>query len=205
MTVPPEKSVRRFVLTHRRVFAACFAGLAVLFALDALKPTAPGSPVVVARHDLVSGSVLADRDLSTAELPPGSKASHSWTSPDKLAGRRIAAPMRKGEIFTDFRLLEPGLLDGYDKGLVLATIHIAEPTQLAALRVGDKVNVVGTDPQGEAGSSVIARRVVIVSLPRNNDRENSAAVAVALAVPETVGLKLATAALNARMSVLSVP
>lgn len=111
--------------------------------------------------------------------------------------------MRKGETVTDYRLLEPGLLAGYDKGLVLATVHISDPTQLAALRVGDHVNVVASDPQGEAGSVVIARRAVVVSLPRMTDREE--AVALTLAVPEEAGLKLATAGQRARMSVLSVP
>jgi hypothetical protein len=198
-------AVRRFVLFHRRVLAACFAGLAVLFALGALKPSTPGSPVVVARHDLDGGSVLSAGDLRTATLPTGGRASHSWSSPDALVGRRIAAPMRRGEVLTDFRLLEPGLLDGYDEALVIATIHIAEPTQLAVLRVGDHVNVVGSDPQGEDESTVIARRAVIVSLPRLDEADGSAAVAVSLAVPEKVGLKLATAGLRARISVLAVP
>ena len=203
MTPSKESVARRFVLTHRRVFAAGFAGLAVLFALAALKPPTTGSPAVVARHDLVSGAVLTAGDLRTTTLPPGSKASHSWSSPDKLLGRRIAAPMREGEILTDYRLLEPGLLDGYGKGLVLATIHIAEPTQIAALRVGDHVNVVGSDPEGEAESTVVARRAVIASLPRMDDGDNS--LAVALVVSESVGLKLATAGLRSRMSLLSVP
>ncbi|MBC7594499.1 MAG: hypothetical protein H7288_11275 [Kineosporiaceae bacterium] len=203
MPVPNEKAIGRFILYHRRVIAACFAGLAVLFALSALEPSTAGTPVVVARHDLVSGASLRAGDLHTVTLPSGSQASHSWSSPDELVGRRIAAPVRKGEALTDYRLLEPGLLDGYDKGLVLATINISEPTQLASFRVGDHVNVVGSDPQGEAGSTIIARRAVIVALPRLTDRDES--VALALAVPEEVGLQLATAGLRARMSVLSVP
>ena len=203
MTLSKENAVRRFVLTNRRVFAAGFAGLAVLFALAALKPSTPGSPAIVARHDLVSGTVLSAGDLRSTTLPPGGKASHSWSSPDKLLGRRIAAPMRKGEILTDYRLLEPGLLDGYDKGLVLATIHIAEPTQIAALRVGDHVNIVGSNPEGDAESTVIARRAIIASLPHMADNDSS--LAVSLVVPESVGLKLATAGIRARMSVLSVP
>lgn len=203
MSVPNEKAIGRFVIHHRRVIAACFAGLAVLFALSALKPSTPGTPVVVARHDLLSGASLRADDLRTVTLPSGSQASHSWSSPDELVGRRIAAPLRQGEVLTDFRLLEPGLLAGYDKGLVLSTISISEPAQLASLRVGDHVNVVGSDPQGEAGSTIIARRAVIVSLPRPTDRDES--VALALAVPEEVALQLATAGLRARMSVLSVP
>ncbi|MGZ5413743.1 MAG: SAF domain-containing protein [Aeromicrobium sp.] len=194
---------RRFVLTHRRALAAVFAGLAVLFAFGAMKPSTPGSPAVVARHDLVSGAVLTADDLRTTTMPTGSKATHSWTSAEELLGRRIAAPMRKGEVLTDYRLLEPGLLDGYDKGRVLATVQIAEPTQLAALRVGDHVNVVGSDPEGEAESTVIARRAVIASLPRLNESDDS--LAIALVVPEPVGLKLAAAGPGARLSVLSVP
>lgn len=187
------------------MLAAGFAGLAVLFALGALQPSTPGNPVVVARRDLAGGSVLTAADLSTATLPSASTASHSWSSPDPLVGRRIAAPMRRGEILTDFRLLEPALLDGYDKGLVLATIRIAEPTQLVAVRVGDHVDVVGTDPEDESASTVIARRAVIVSLPRPDDRDEASAVAVSLAVSESVGLKLATASLRVRLTVLSVP
>ena len=202
MSVPNEKAIRHFVLLHRRVIAACFAGLAVLFGLSALQTSTPGAPVVVSRHDLRGGALIDAGDLRTVPMAPGSRAAHSWSSPDELIGRRIAAPMRQGEVFTDYRLLEPGLLAGYGKGLVLATIHIAEPTQLAALRVGDHVNVIGTDPQGEAGSTIIARRVVIVSLPRMTDRAESAALA--LAVTEEAGLRLATAGLRARMSVLSV-
>lgn len=202
MSVPNEKAIRHFVLQHRRVIAACFAGLAVLFGLSALQPSTPGTPVVVSRHDLRGGALIDAGDLRTVTMAPGSKASHSWSAPHELIGRRIAAPMRQGEVLTDYRLLEPGLLAGYGKGLVLATIHIADPTQLAALRVGDHVNVIGTDPQGEAGSTIIARRAVIVSLPRMTDRAESAALA--LAVSEEAGLRLATAGLGARMSVLSV-
>lgn len=194
---------RRSVLTHRRVLAVVFAGLVVLFGLGAMKPSTPGSPAVVARHDLVSGAVLTAGDLRTTTMPAGSKATHSWTSAGERLGRRIAAPVRKGEVLTDYRLVEPGLLDGYDKGRVLATIQIAEPTQLAALRVGDHANVVGSDPEGEAESTVIARRAVIASLPRLNESDDS--LAVSLVVPEPVGLKLAAASPRARLNVLSVP
>lgn len=202
MAVPRDQAVRRFVLQHRRVFAAVFAGLGVLFALGALTPSTPGTSVVVARHDLASGAVLAAGDLRTTNFPAGSKPAHAWTSTDTLVGRRIAAPMRTGEALTDFRLLEPGLLQGYDKGLVLATVRISEPTQLAGLRVGDHVNIVGSDPQGEAESTVIARRVEVVSLPRLGESEESPVLSVA--VSEEVGLKLATAGLRARLSVLTV-
>lgn len=203
MAVPVELSLRRFVLRHRRTISAGLAGLAVLAALSALKPSAAGSQVVVAGRDLASGSTLRGSDLKVVSLPAGSRPSHSWSSTDELLGRRIAAPVRKGEAFTDYRLLEPSLLDGYDEGLVLATIRLAESSQLTALRVGDNVNVIATDPQDGDASTVVARRVEIVALPRESNDEGS--LTVALVVPEAVGLDLATAGLRARLSVLSVP
>lgn len=203
MAVPVQFALRRFVLHHRRVIAACLAGLAVLAGLSALEPSTPGSRVVVAGRDLASGSILRPADLSTVTLPPGSRPAHSWSSADELLGRHIAAPVRKGEVLTDRRLLGPSLLDGYDKGLVLATVRLAESSQLTALRVGDNVNVIATDPEGTAESTVVARRVEIVALPRDNDDGDS--LTVALVVPESVGLRLASAGLRARLSVLSVP
>ncbi|MEO6471381.1 MAG: SAF domain-containing protein [Aeromicrobium sp.] len=208
MDASPATTLRHFVLTHRRILAAAFAGLAMLFALGALRPSTSGVSVVVARHDLKSGAVIASGDLRTAFIPAGVKPSHSWASPDTLIGRRAAGPLRKGEVLTDFRLLEPGLLRGYAEGLVLSTIRVADPTQLTSLRVGDRVNIVSSDPDGEAESKVIARRAEILSLPRGNggDASNGTdAPAIAVAVPESVGLELATAAIRSRLSVLSVP
>lgn len=203
MAAPTSLNFRRFALTHRRLLAAAFAGLGVLFALGALKPTTGGSPVLVARHDLVSGSVLTANDIRTISVPTSGKPSHASTSAGKLIGRRVAGPMRQGEVMTDFRLLQPGLLEGYDKGLVLSTIRVVDATQLSSLKVGDHVNVIGSDPNGESGSSVIARRAVIVSLPQSET--DSSTPAVALAVREKVGLQLAAAALDARLSLLAVP
>lgn len=203
MAIPAEPVIRRFVLHHRRIIAACLAGLAVLAALSSLKPSSPGTPVVVASRDLASGSTLQDADLTTVSLPPGSRPSHGWSAADKLLGRRIAAPIRKGEALTDYRLLEPSLLEGYDDGFVLAMVPVAEPGQLTALRVGSHVNVIATEPQGEADSTVVARRAEIAALPGVTEGEGSSTVA--LIVPESVGLSLATAALRSRLSVLSVP
>lgn len=203
MAVPTSSTLRRFVLTHRRLLAAGFAGLAVLFALGALKPSTDGVRIVVARHDLASGSVLTAEDLHTTRVPTTGRPSHSSTSVTGLVGRRIAGPMRRGEALTDYRLLQPGLLAGYDKGFVLSTVRIADATQLSSIKVGDHVNVIGTDPAGESVSAVIARRVVVVSLPRTESDNNSPAISVA--VPEKVGLALAGAALDAQLSVLAVP
>lgn len=202
MTVPVAASVRHFLLIHRRLLAAVFASLAVFFGLGAVRPSVEGAPVVVVRHDLAAGTVLASADLQIATFPAAAKPEHTWTTPAELVGRRVAAPMRDGEAVTDFRLLEPGLLAGYANGMVLSTISIADVTELAGLRVGDHVNIVGSDPRGEAESALIVRRAEVVSLPRIDNRHDVSALAVV--VSEAASLKLAAARLRAQLSVVAV-
>lgn len=196
------RTARRFVLTHRRSLAALFAALAVLFALGSLQPSEHTVAIVVARHDLAAGSVLRGSDLHGVRLPVAVRPAHAHTSTKGLIGRRVAAPMRKGEALTDFRLLAPGLLDGYDAGFVLSTIAVADSTQLTALRVGGHINIVATDPEGEAATIVIARRAEIVSI--SSDEGDNPAPTVVVAVREKVGLAIATAETHARLSVLMV-
>lgn len=193
-------STRRFILLHRRVLAAAFAGLAVLFALGALKPTGDLARVVVARHDLAAGSLLAADDLRVVSLATATRPSHSWAGTAQLLGRRVAAPLRRGEPLTDFRLLEPGLLAGYGNGLVLSTIRLGEATGLTGLRVGDHVDVVGSTPQGPT-STVVAHRAEVASLPRSDNGE----AALTLAVSKQAALQLATAAVHTRLSIVVVP
>lgn len=202
MSAPNAGSVRRFLLVHRRVWAAAFAGLAVVFALEALTPSAKGAAAVIVRHDLAAGSTLRAADLRVTKLPAEARPAHASTSVESLVGRRIAAPMRRGEAITDFRLLEPNLLEGYGKGKVLSTVPIADSTQLTGVRVGDYVNIIGADPQGEAETAVIARRAQIVSLPRGDEHGETTALTVV--VDEDAGLRLATARLHAQLSILAV-
>lgn len=191
-------AVQRFVLLHRRSLAALFAGLAVLAALTALKPPPSGDTVVVARRDLTSGMTIEAGDLRTVRL--SATPSHAHTTTADLIGQRVAGPMREGEVLTDYRLLETAMLDGYEKGSVLATVRLAQGDPPAGLRVGGHVDVVGIDPQGEVESTVVARRAEIAALPDNDERPS-----VVLVVPGTVGLELATAGQRAKLDVLSVP
>ena len=60
-------------------------------------------------------------------------------------GRTLAAPLREGEPVTDVRVVAEGLLAGYPS-LVAAPVRIADAGAVRLLRVGDRVDVVATDP-----------------------------------------------------------
>jgi Flp pilus assembly protein CpaB len=192
--------IHRFVFEHRRLLAAVFTGLAVLTALSALSQEPDGTPVLVARHDLRSGHVLAASDLRTSTVPPAARPSHALDRGAAI-GRRIAGPMRAGEAITDYRVLQDDALSGYAPNAVLTTIRVDRADGLTGLHVGDRIDVIAVDPDGESEAQVVARAVEVVTLPPAGD--DSSVVTVGIVTTEKVALALATAALEARFSIIT--
>jgi Flp pilus assembly protein CpaB len=192
--------IHRFVFEHRRVLAAVLAGLAVLTGITALRQSPQGSTVLVARHDLRSGHVLAAADLRTTTVPVAARPAHVL---DRRAaiGRRVAGPMRAGEAVTDYRVLQGDVLSGYPADSVLTTIRVGRADGLTGLHVGDRVDVVAIDPDGESRARVVARGVEVVTVPRA--AEDTDVVPVGIVTTEKVALALATAGLESRFSVLT--
>jgi Flp pilus assembly protein CpaB len=191
---------QRFVFEHRRLLAAAFAGLAVLTALSALRQQPDGASVLVARHDLRSGHVLTASDLRTTTVPPAARPSHSLGR-EAAIGRRVAGPMRAGEAVTDYRVLQDDALSGYADDAVLTTIRVDRADGLTGLHVGDRVDVIAVDPDGESKAEIVARAVEVVTLPPS--RDDTEVVSVGIVTTEKVALALATAALKARFSVIT--
>lgn len=189
-------TVRRFVFLHHRLLAAICAGLAVLAALSALRQTPEGVRVVVARDDLASGHVIEESDVRVALL--SSAPDHALKVAEVL-GRRVAGPMRAGEALTDYRVLEPGALDGYGEDAVLTSILVSDVGGLTGVQVGDRVDVIAVDPHGEAKATVVARAVEIVTVPPQDERE---AVPLGIVTTEKLALELASAALESRFTVM---
>jgi Flp pilus assembly protein CpaB len=192
-------TIHRFVFEHRRLLAAGFTGLAVLAALGSLRQTPDGARVLVAGRDLPSGHVVRAADVRTALLPEASRPSHTL---DRAAvvGRRVAGPMRKGEVLTDYRVLRPDALAGYGRNAVLTTVRVAEADGLTAVHVGDRVDVIAVDPAGETAARVVARDLEVVTVP---SAETSEAIPLGIVTTEKVALALATAALESRFSVIT--
>ena len=192
--------IHRFVFEHRRTLAAVFTGLAVLTALSALSRDPDGTSVLVARHDLRSGHVLTASDLRTTTVPSAARPSNTLGRAAAV-GRRVAGPMRAGEAITDYRVLQDDALSGYAADAVLTTIRVDRADGLTGLHVGDRIDVIAVDPDGESKAEVIARAVEVVTLPPSSG--DSEVVSVGIVTTEKVALALATAALEARFSVIT--
>lgn len=159
-----SRRVRRAVLRHRRPLAAALAGIAVATGIQAAAAPPPSRvPLVVAARDLPAGIVLARDDLTEVALAPD-------VVPDDLAaapvGRVLAAPLRRGEAVTDVRLVGPGLAEGYPD-VTAVPVRLPDPAMVDLLRVGDRVDLLATDPQG-GGATVVATDVPVLALPRSS-------------------------------------
>lgn len=156
-------AVRRAVLRRRRSLSALLAGLAVLAGLAALAPSeAPTVAVVVAARDLPSGAVLGPGDVERVALPVPRVPEGAV---DDVDGSTLAGPLRRGEPVTDVRLVGPGLAAAHPDRAVVP-IRIPDAAVVALLRVGDRVDVMASDP-AEAGAraEVIASGATVLALP----------------------------------------
>jgi Flp pilus assembly protein CpaB len=190
--------IQQLVQEHRRLLAATFTGLAVLAGLTALRPAADLEPVLVARHGLSSGHVVTADDLQIASVPAPAVPERTLRR-DEAIGRRVAGPMRAGEALTDVRVVRPGSLVGYGEGAVLTTVRV-DAVDVAAIGVGDRVDVVAVDPGGESPAEIVARDVEIVTVPGTDDAES---VALGVVTTEQGARALAEAGLAARLSVIT--
>ncbi len=164
---PPDRlstvagAVRRAVLRRRRPLAAGLTAVAVAAGLHAVAaPPAPTVSVLVAARDLPAGQVLDADDLVSVDFAPGSE-------PDDVVGdaggRVLAAPLRRGEPLTDVRLVGPALTEGHP-GLVALPVRLPDAAMVGLLEVGDRIDLVATDPQ-EGGAEVVAADVPVLALP----------------------------------------
>lgn len=184
---PARSAVRRAVLRRRRLLSALFAAAAVLAGVRAVSPAPPATEsVLTAAHDLPSGTVLDPDDLVTRQLPAGS-APDGLASGSDAVGRTVAAPLRRGEPVTDVRLVGPSLLEGYP-GLVAVPVRIPDAGAAALLEVGDRVDLLATDPTGTEPAAVIAAAAQVIALPAPDEASNGiGAVTGRLIVVATTG------------------
>jgi Flp pilus assembly protein CpaB len=156
------RRVRRAVLARRRLLAALLAGVAVAAGVQAATaPPPPAVGVLTAARDLPAGAVIAVDDLVTVDFVPGSVP--SGVARD-VVGKTLAAPVRRGEPVTDVRLVGPALTAG-DPELTAVPVRLPDAGMVALLEVGDRIDLIGTDPQS-SGASVVATGVPVLALPR---------------------------------------
>ncbi|GAA5108447.1 SAF domain-containing protein [Alloalcanivorax gelatiniphagus] len=163
--LPPARrrlrAVRHQLRRRRRLIAATLAGVAVLAALRTLAPPPPDTvEVLVASRDLPSGSLLADDDLVRRSWPTDLAPVDVALSP---TGRVLAAPIGRGEVVTDVRLVGPGLARA-QPGETIVPVRLPDAGMAALLRAGDEVDLMATDP-GTGEAALVAGDVTVLATP----------------------------------------
>jgi len=191
----------------RRVLAALCAAVAVLAAVKAVTPDPPRTVAVwAAARDLSGGSPLGSHDVRAVALPIGSVPSGALRIDAPVAGRLLAAPMRRGEPLTDVRLLGPSLLTALpEPGLVAVPVRVADGSAAAALvHPGDVVDVLAVDDPvtgRDAGRPVtVASAVRVVAVPTRAGASGDSGGLVVVAVDRVQAAALAEASSGARLS-----
>lgn len=157
--------------------------------------------MVVAAHDLRSGSLISPDDVRLEAYDPDAAPDGVRGSVDAVVGSTVAGPMRVGEALTDRRLLGPGLLAGYDADLVAAPVRIGDAGVVALLRVGDRIAVYAADGDPSSAAELVVSGADVVALPPVPDDRSTEGALMVLAVTSAEAAALAQKAATTQVSV----
>lgn len=163
--LPPTRrrlrAVRHQLRRRRRLIAAALTAAAVLGVLRTLAPPPVETvEVLVAARDLPSGTRLGDGDLVARAFPVELAPSGAALAAD---GRVLAAPIARGEVLTDVRVVGPGLALA-EPGQTILPVRLPDPGMVTLLQPGDEIDLVATDP-GTGASALVARDIIVLATP----------------------------------------
>lgn len=198
------RRLRRAVLARRRLLAGLSAAVAVAAGLQAASPPDPvRTSVLTAARDIGAGVVVSAADLRRTPYDPGTVPAGVFTEASAAVGRTTTGPVRAGEPMTDARLVTSSLLEGYP-GLVAVPVRIGDAGAVRLLRVGDRVDLLAADPQGQVAARVVGRDVPVLAIPRESEQSPGLTngALVVLAVSDTATRSVAQASVSAFLSVV---
>lgn len=194
------RRARRRVLLHRRGLAALAAGVAVLLGVQATRPApAPTVAVWAAARALQGGALLGEASLTRVQVPPDLVPDGAVTDPAEIVGRPLAAPVARGEVLTEVRVVGPDLAQAYP-GSTAAPVRFADAEVVDLLRPGDRVDVVAAPQDGNGSATVVVSDVPVVAVPRPAEQSYAAAAPgrlVVLAIPSAEAATVAAATATA--------
>jgi len=146
---------------HRRWFAAIFAAIAVLAALNAVNHDRSDlREVVVAARSITGGAKLTAADLRLVRLPAEAVPDGAVSDLDALIGRTSTAGLPLRRVLVEADLLgEPG---GLAAGRVALPVQFADNQAVGLLSSGTRIDVLGPHA-GSAGYQVVAADVRVIT------------------------------------------
>ncbi|MGW4713419.1 SAF domain-containing protein [Nocardia sp. NPDC004260] len=137
----------------RRLLAAVLAVLAA-FLFFRGDPSAGRTTVLVAGRDLAPGRLLEADDLRAVPREAGTLPAGAVTDPAALVGATLTGAMRRGEVFTDLRVVGPRLAAAAAgaREARIVPVRLADTAVADILRAGDRVDVIGAEDAGGPGA-----------------------------------------------------
>jgi pilus assembly protein CpaB len=201
-------------LPRLALIGACLL-LALQSALDAPAASpasgADAARVVVAARDLPAGRTLVPADLRVARWPRPLVPDGSRTGPATLVGRRLIAPLRRGEPVTSIRLLGRDLARGLPAGLVVQPVTVDDPHVAELVHPGDAVDLVATPRPADFAETASAAGATVATVATAAPvlavfaASYTSPAEVVLAVERTVALRITRDRPTQQFTVLDDP
>lgn len=170
-TVPPTlQVVNRPLLSqlvrtlrwHRRTFAAFLAAVAVYASLQALAARDGTVAVVTAVNPISGGQKIDAADVAVTALPGDAVPEGAIGDPAEVIGRIAIAALPRRAVLTPDDLVTGGRL--VSPGRVALPVSLGQSAAVELVKVGDTIDILGSDPAGES-VAVVASGVRVVAMP----------------------------------------
>jgi Flp pilus assembly protein CpaB len=206
------RDLRKAASWHRRLLVAGLLSASAAFAIQAVTPHSPRTEsVLIAAKDLAGGTRLAPDDVRLSGVAPSTVPTGALRGRSAAAGRTLVAPVRRGEVLTDVRLVSRSFLDSYGESVVAAPVRIADAATVRLIEPGDSVDVLaagaGADGSATAEARVVAASVAVVTIPPTGgsalggSADGQGALVVVVTSSDTAA-RLAAAAVTDRLSLV---
>jgi len=148
---------------HRTGLAVVASFIALLAGLSLFTPTHPGGDaLVVAARNLPPGYVLASDDLEVIHVASDAIPDSSFADPGDLVGQALSVGLTRGSPITTLSLSADSLVD-HNAGEVLVPFRVHDPDVAILLRVGDRITIVTSSPEGTLVT--VAEHIRVAQLP----------------------------------------
>jgi len=148
-----RRALRRALLLRGRLLAVLAVAAGFVAGARWAPPAAPtGVATPAAALDLPAGHRIVPGDLMTIRLPSGLRPDGVPADPRDQV---LAAPVRRGEVITDARLLGPGLLRGQPATWRAVPVRIADAAAAGLVRPGERIDLLA-GPGGVADLAAAA-------------------------------------------------
>lgn len=164
LPAPTRRRLRVLAWRARRPLAALCAGLAVLLAVERLRPPDPPAvEVTVAARDLPAGTVLAHADVAVVAVPVALVPAGVATDAADVLGHRTAVGVPAGLPLASALLAEEAAAP--PEGSVVVPVRFADAGVAALLRPGMRVDVVAAALLDGAEAERLARDALVLAGP----------------------------------------